>query len=123
MKIKERPIVNCDVLILMTNHHKKGNRDVLISIVILPLWIWAPMHSGIAFFSGFLGTGVTPLTRRNVVRNNALDPAIILDPMFVANRVDSFTWSLYSSFDIANYVAGSKDLCDGFFPIKPVVVH
>ena len=109
-------------IVVFLSRSRKQELVHLVDRLVAPIFMNTEKR-GIAFFSGFLGTGVTPLTRHNVVCNNALDPAIILDPMFVANRVDSFTWSLYSSFDIANYVAGSKDLCDGFFPIKPVVVH
>jgi hypothetical protein len=44
MKIQERLIENYDMLISMTNQLRKGNRDLLVPITVLPFWIWALVH-------------------------------------------------------------------------------
>jgi hypothetical protein len=65
---------------------------------------------------------MTPLAWRNIVHNDTLDPTIILNPMSVANSVNSFTRTFDSTFNIANNVAGHEDLCNGFFPVEPIIV-
>jgi hypothetical protein len=65
---------------------------------------------------------MTPLAWHNIVYDETLDPAIILDPRSTANSVNSLTRTFDSTFNIANDVAGHEDLCDGLFPVEPIFV-
>jgi hypothetical protein len=65
---------------------------------------------------------MTPLAQHNIVCDDTLDPAIILNPMSVANSINSFTRMFDSTLNIANDITGHEDLCDGFFPVEPIIV-
>jgi hypothetical protein len=48
---------------------------------------------------------MTPLTQRNIVHDDTLDPAIVLNPISIANSVNSLTRTFGSTFNIGNDVA------------------
>ena len=60
---------------------------------------------------------------RKVCSNDAADPAIILDPMLVPFRVSFRLGTFEFTVHIRNDVTSDKDIGDGLFPIKPILVR